>query len=397
MKIKRYAGESDIKYIVRACDNKTTETWDELAHEINKELGREQTSSSYRKMYQYYNIVKDAVKDESIEEQIAELEEKRAELEKEKKKLSTLNIERNRVGREDARRELFFEQVADYVKYAEMPKLKYDTNNNVSTKLEWVQTIADIHYGAEFSINTNEYSPKIAKDRFEILLGETAKFVKANNVKKLTVVLEGDAIQGILRTTDISLNSSSIVKASVEVANLISAYVNELSAYCEVELYDVVYGNHSQIRPIGTKANELPYEDLGYLISTLISTTLASNERVRVHIPEDGATEIEIKGIHDFNIIATHGHLIKSKKNYLANLAMQNRKFYDYALLGHFHQEEILSNGTSGLANCKTLVSPSFIGDDPYGIQFGSNKAGVNMYGFHKTYGHIKTETIILN
>ena len=38
MKIKRYDGESEISFIVRCCQSKTTESWDEIGEYINSVL-----------------------------------------------------------------------------------------------------------------------------------------------------------------------------------------------------------------------------------------------------------------------------------------------------------------------------------------------------------------------
>lgn len=399
MEIFKYDGETEDELIYRICSMKEAiGTWKDVSEVLNELLGYEYDESCYRKKYQSFQKILGANKNKFAdgEKQIEELERLQNDLRKERYKLQTVNLERNRIDRQDARQSLFFEQVSQYIQKMETPILKYEVNDT-DEEIKYIQTIADIHYGSQFATDTNEYNTKIAKDRFEILLSETIKFIKRNSVDTLTIVLLGDMIQGILRMSDIAINETTVVKSCVDIARIISNYVNELSAYCKIELYDTVYANHSQIRYLNSQANSFPFEDLGFVIGNYIKDCLQFNDRVAVHLANEGESEIEINNIYNFNILATHGHLINNKKTYLQEISIRRRKFYDIVLFGHFHSEEVIINGEGIMSNTKTLVSPSFCGVDPYGQQFGNCKAGVNMYGIHKDYGHIKTETIILN
>ena len=72
----------------------------------------------------------------------------------------------------------------------------------------------------------------------------------------------GDDIQGILRLSDLQLNESSVVKATVFVAKTIARFLNDLSEYCFIDYYLCPTSNHSQTRPLGTKASEIASEDV---------------------------------------------------------------------------------------------------------------------------------------
>ena len=148
MKIKRYNNEDRIPYIIRACEAKGTDDWETVAENIREELDEDYSSSAYRKLYQSYNMVKDSLKDTTIEEQLQELEELRDEIYRERCKLSDANRENNKYRREQSRTEIIIEEMQHIMK--DMPKFTYKKcNYNYGTNLEASLLISDIHYGIE--------------------------------------------------------------------------------------------------------------------------------------------------------------------------------------------------------------------------------------------------------
>lgn len=252
--------------------------------------------------------------------------------------------------------------------------------------------------GAEFISVNNEYSPKIVKDRFEILKSETIDFIKNKGLTELTIVGLSDYIQGCLRLNDLRINDSTVVKATVDIAQIVSTYLNDLSAYCNITYVDCCYGNHSQSRYLGSQANSMMNEDLGYVIGHYIQDTLSNNKRVEVILPKGEDTFVEVPNIFNFNIIIGHGHQIKNIENALKDLSMQRRKFYDYLILGHFHNGRNICSGESYAIDTEVLIAPSICGSDNYSDSlFKGAKSASMIYGFDETYGHIEDYKIILN
>ena len=399
--IKRFENESEDAFIYRVCEAKGTDgldTWGDIGSFLNEQLGHDYSSSKYRKAYQYTQRMVEANKDKfyDIDAQIEELEATKEELRKERMKLQTVNIERNRIDRQDARYELFYEQIGQYIQKAIPPQL--ETVHIRHCKKKYIQCIADIHDGIEFVSTNNEYSPKIVEDRFAILLDETIKFVKDKGITELTVLGLGDYIQGVLRANDLRANDTAVVKSCVHVSQLLIDYLNKLSAYVKITYIDVAYANHSQIRYLGTKANAMMDEDLGYVIANYVKTGLLNNDRVEVILPEDDDTFVEIPNIFDFNLIACHGHQLRGLNNAVADLSMQRHKFYDALICGHFHGGKELVVGESYANNVEVLSCQSFIGSDPYSDSlYTGSKAAVSIYGFEEVFGHTETYKIILN
>lgn len=332
------------------------------------------------------------------DEYFKKLRAEKDEIRKERIKLQTLNVERNRIDRHLYRQELFYEQVGAICEALPLPDFKPILNLDSSeNELSWLCCLSDLHYGASFKSCNNEYSPIIFKQRLETLYLELCKFILKEKITVINIACLGDAIQGILRISDLKLNDTSIVKSTVEVSRYISQFLNKLSEFVYVKYYHVPASNHTQIRPIGTKANELSDEDLEFVITNYIKDLCKENDRIEVILSNNECKYLEIK-IHDFNIVAMHGHQIKNLDSSLRDLSMQTHKFVDYLILGHFHGGKLLSSYEKEFNDCEVIVCPSFVGSDPYSdsIMKGA-KASVEIYGFDSIHGFTDKKKIILN
>ena len=127
MEFKRYENETDDELIYRICSQKEMiGCWQDVADILNDILDENYNESKYRKAYQAQKKIID-LKQESladINEQLDELNQLKEDLRKERVKLQTLNLERNRITRENARQELFYEQIGQYIKSKKYEKLK---------------------------------------------------------------------------------------------------------------------------------------------------------------------------------------------------------------------------------------------------------------------------------
>lgn len=325
-----------------------------------------------------------------------ELDKKLSDIRKERIKLQTANIERSRLDRSESRQELYYEFVGKVITTLSPPKfnpLKYDTTKDIN----YVVGLADVHYGASFTSTNNEYSPLIAKERFEYLTGSLIDFIEEKNINTLTIVSLGDLIQGVIRLSDLKINDSSIVKSTVEICRLIANMLNELSAYANIKYYHTPSANHTQIRVLNAKPSELADEDLEYLMGNYIHDLCATNERISVKLAKDGEDFIEIK-IPGNEIIAMHGHQVKNIENAVKDISVLHKKFYDCVFLGHYHNGKEIPSHEGILGDSEILLSPSFVGSDPYSDSLcKGSKAAVKIYGFDSLYGHVESYKIILN
>ena len=393
---KKMQNESEYEYIFRICSIKhKIGSWEKVRDIINKELNYNFSSSRYRKPYEYGLKMFEANKGKFLsDEYLMEIEKQKSELRSERYKLQALTTFRNRDERIGARVDLFLESLKDNMETLPLPNFKkreYQENDKC-----YVLGIGDFHYGAKFKSYNNEYSREECERRLGVLVGFVENFVSKNKVSKLKVVNVADSIQGILRLTDLKLNDIAVTESVVEVSRLFAKLVNDISEFCDVEYYHISHSNHSQTRNLGSKANELVAEDLEKIIANYVSDLLSKNDKVKV-IFDLNKDYLDIE-VFDFNIIAMHGHQVKSVKDALKDYGNLHRKIYDYMLLGHRHSANELIVGEGKSHNLEVITFPSFVGSDPYSdsLSLGA-KSMAKIYEFDKVYGHIGNKSIILN
>lgn len=388
MDFNKLSNETNDEYIIRICGMKEElgVTWDKIADIINDNLGVDRTESTYRKFYarhtQSLPLNIDAETAESLLTQV------------ERAKLQTTKVEMNRYLRQYSRFDLFYDNIRDAIETLPMPEVK--PAPAVTNDKEYILAISDLHYGATYSSENNEYSRKECERRLNVLLGEVIDFVKYEGIDHLNVVSLGDTIQGILRMTDLQLNDIAVVDCVVEISRIIAQFLNELSAYVFVDYYAVSAANHSQTRPIGSKASELAAEDVERIIINYVSDLLADNGRVWVYT--DMSRDYIDFSVFDYNVIAMHGHQVKNMQTAIRDMSALCQKFYDYMLIGHFHSAQEICVGERDGHNIEVLVSPSIIGSCQYSDKLMKGaKASAKIYEFDERRGHTMTKTIILN
>lgn len=372
-------------------DDGTVSSWKDISDIINEQLGTDKNFDTFRRTFctvkRYYDNVFE--KSSAITAQLEEIK-------KEKVKLQTLNVERSRQNRHDARRELFYEQIGRISQSLPVPEFKYVDEEVIDFDKEYVLCIADIHAGAKFTSLTNKYSLEIMNTRFDWLSQKTVEFVKKHSISHLTVLGLGDFIQGIIHYNDLKINDSSVSVAIVEVAHSVAAFLNCISEYVDVDYYHVNSSNHTQLRPLGSPANELMDEDVEYVIGHYIDDLCRDNKRIHVKSPKIGEwfTRLDING---FDVIAMHGHQIKNISNILRDISMKENSIVDYLIVGHMHTSKEISDSEGSTHDTEVLVCPSFIGADPYADSiFKGSKPAVKIFGFDKIYGHTESYKIIL-
>lgn len=390
--------ESFIAYIRRvtnACSNKQL-TYTEWGDYL---LGDENVYTEDNCRKGYYIVKKLLCKiDESVEitddELMKQLESIKDEIYKERVKLQATKLSESRYDRQDSRFELFYENIKDAIIRLEQPKLIRTSINESDT--QYILGFGDIHYGATYKSVNNEYSREECKRRFGVLLSYMEGFIESENISHLKIINVADTIQGILRLTDLQINDIPVVDSVVEISRILAEFLNELSASCSIEYYHAPQANHSQIRPLGSKASEVATEDMERIIINYVSDLLSNNDRVEV-ITNFKKDYVDIK-IFDFECFATHGHKIKDVKGVISDMSNRNRKFYSYAFLGHTHSANEIIVGEDEFSNKEVLTIPAFIGSDPYADSlFVGSKGMAKLYLFDRKYGKIMSKNIILN
>lgn len=356
------------------------------------------SSDNLRKFFYVMDKIVDKIEDSAVlnDEQIkAELEAQRKAMQKERYKYQIAKIEERKANRREAKQELFYETLSTYMDNLPIPDFKPVKIDSESNK-EYVLGMGDLHFGATFKSQNNQYSIDECKNRFKKLAYLLEEEIKRNSIPKIKILNVADTIQGILRLSDLQINELPVVESVIEVSRLLAQFLNEISTYCDVEYYHCSAANHSQIRPLGSKASEIATEDLEKVIVSYISDLLANNKNVKIY--SDLEKDYLKFKIFNFNAIMLHGHQIKNVENAIKDLSNLHREFYDYCFLGHRHSANEIIVGETKTSNIEILTCPAFIGSDPYAdsLMVGS-KAMVKLYEFDSVYGHTASRNIILN
>ena len=395
--IKKREDESLLGFYKRITENRkelglSYEEWGELIIGENR-----YSSDNCRKALYLVKPMLESLEEEQINkitdnDIIKEIEDKKEELIKERMKLQTTKIEYNRNLRKDSRFEMFYENINDARDRLPMPV--FEELICEEQEGEYVLALADIHYGAFFESINNSYSREEVQRRFEKLITKLKVLIHKNKINKLNIIELGDTIQGMLRLSDVKLNDIPVVDSVVEVSRLIATFLNELSRYTEITYRQVMASNHSQNRYLGTKANEMPNEDMERVIGNYIKDLVANNPRVEVVLSERDYDSFELS---KQKILTLHGHQIKNINNAIRDYSMLHRTFYDICFVAHFHGGKQMSVA-EGNGNTEIVVCPSFIGSDPYSdsLKIGS-KGMCRLFKIEENQGITEQYTIILN
>lgn len=391
--------ETDDDYINRVCEHHAEiGSWTKVAEIINHELNLKWDESTYRKRWRVREQIQEAIATNQCtsEELLSRLEAKEEKLRKERIKIQTMNAERNRIDRAEARQELFYENIGQYIQTLPTPDFK-PLNDDIHQLLQYVQVFSDVHYGATFESKNNEYSPLICENRFRLLAQQTEAFLKSHQVKRFNVVSCGDLVQGLIHLTDLKLNDTTMVESIVGVSRIIAEYLNYISQYAEIEYYHVPQSNHTQLRVFGSKRSELPNEDVEFIIGNYIMDLLKDNPRVRVHLAKKNEDHIFFT-IYGNHCIALHGHQIKDINSVFSQLELFHHTNLDVVFMGHFHANKEMTCGEAVSSDKQLIIAPSFIGSDPYSDSLLKGaKSSVKIYGFDQIYGITETYKMILN
>ena len=392
--LKRLPEENEDQYIWKIGQAKDAglieSTWEELAPRLNTELGIEETewrgSSAFRKAYRWMQRAYDNVFRQNgfIGTSGDELDVKIHALEKEKIKVQTEKLELSRWRREEARDELICEKICNAVRensrIVEPKPIVVDKASRSA-----ILAFGDEHYAAEFAIYglhgeiINSYSPEIFEQRMWDLFYQTIKIVQKEDIDTLYVFALGDFTDGILRCSQLMKLRYGVVESTVKYANFISNWINELTKYVKVK-YQMVYGNHSELRMLGQPKGTFKEENTGMFVREMIKTYLADNPNFEMTINPTGLIFENIEG---FNVLGIHGE-VRNMENAIKDFSNTYNTNIQILLGGHMHHYKAETVGV----NKDVINVPSIIGIDSYSMSLNkTSNPGAVLFCIDKNKG----------
>jgi hypothetical protein len=284
-------------------------TWDEIG-----------CTDTERKKYQGW------VEGQEEIEQENQLERSAKVLQSIRKARKELGIERS-INNEQIRDISLYKLMNDEIKSAIKSLPKLDVKPLTSDKSdksfeEHIVAIGDFHYtGIPTELDT-----------ISLAFQKIKRHVKDEKLKKLHLFEMGDTIEGAsLRSSQLMGVKTGMVTQIIEVAEAYARNLEILASEVDLHFYSVDSSNHTQLRNLGTKQNELVEEDLMMVFNNYIRTRLP---KLKVTTGIDILTKI-----NGFDIFISHGHLVGKKEGYIDKIANTRNANVDYGFFGHYHHK----------------------------------------------------------
>lgn len=294
----------------------------------------------------------------------SELKEQRRELQKERIKFSTEKLEYNKWLRELARDELVIEKMCESISKIQPitpPSYIEPTQNPKSYCLAF----GDEHYGAEFEIKDlwggiiNAYSPEIFEQRMWTMLNKTVEIIKKENVGVLNVCSLGDFADGILRVSQLSQLRCGVVDGTIQYANFIANWLNELTKYVRV-IYQMTDGNHTELRQLGQPKGTFTEDNMGKIVREFIKARLADNKNFQL---VENPTGYICRDFSNNVVLGIHGE-VKNMDRAIKEFSSIYNTPIDYLMSGHLHHSKFEDIGI----NKAVINIPSVVGTTPYSM-----------------------------
>lgn len=91
----------------------------------------------------------------------------------------------------------------------------------------------------------------------------------------------GDLIDGILRQSQLTRLEFGLVQQVIQFSEYMAKWIHRLSGVANVNVVGVS-GNHSEIRPLGSKAREFEEENLEKIIYWYLKSRFECNDQVTI-------------------------------------------------------------------------------------------------------------------
>ena len=350
--------EKNLQTLIGKVEGSVDMSWDEVCDYIGADIHPDSLRKAFATTeYGGYSVAKylmDKTANELTEEMVKRLQSKKDEEYKERVRLQDARREYNKELREEAR----YENLIDVMKYAidEMPNLSFRSKEVGSSGVKASLVVSDLHYGALIDNAVNFYNTDVCKERMSMLLDKTIKYCTIHHVKELYVNLAGDLVCGNIHLTSRVEQEEDIIAQTMQVSELLSNFLAELSKHVPSIVVVCVQGNHSRVTP--NKKESLNQENFERIIFEYIKMRLPN---IRMLI--NGAEDWIAYNIGERKMFLEHGD--KSSVSSAREKAINLLGYVpDTIVFGHFHHLEVNDdNGTD------VVVNGSVMGSDSYAVR----------------------------
>ena len=375
--------ESNMEYINRICSIKDDLklTWKDIAELFKDTLGMYYSPSYYSKNFKAGNFdVQPAHLTTSCEgmcetcddlpecltewsDELINKEEyinnKLHELAMKKVEVSDLVVQNNAYLRRLSREQTIKDIAHDYAETMSEKKLleaPWLSEIEYTFDAEGILLLSDWHYGMVCDNPWNKFDPDICKSRVNKLLEKTIKIIHKEEISHLHVLDLADLIAGRIHTQIRIESRFDVITQTMQVAELLAEFLNELSYHCEISFYSCL-DNHSRLEP--NKKESMDLESLARLIPWYLLERLKGNDCIEICDNEFGADIITCT-VAGHNVIGVHGDN-DSPVTGLDKLTLMTHRHYDLFCTAHRHHYFCEEKN-----NCMIIGNSSLMGTDSY-------------------------------
>lgn len=347
----------------RTLDMDWSEIIDKYGLDIHFDTLRKATQTIFGGAFvsEYFKSKKASYNDDTY---LAELRAEKQEIRKEKQKLFDERTALTKLLREQGRIESMFDivkrAIEEYkpVNFDYTPSIVPDSDNDLIIHL------TDVHGGVNIDSPFNIFNMEVLEQRLKNYLDEIYDIQNTYKSQNAYVIIGGDLIQGLIHTNARIEAKENIVMQIMEVTDLVSDFIYELSRiFQNVEVHTTA-GNHS--RSTANKEESVRGENFDLLVPFACKKDLKNIENVRFvdnYLDCDIAT-FKVRG---HMVYATHGDK-DTAKNVVYHMTQFARKaklpLPDLCYLGHRH-----TNGLTTVDDVKVIESGCVDGMDSFAIE----------------------------
>lgn len=391
--------------LLQDCSNKVQKISDDDWSEICARYGLEFNPDTIRKgsqppligsafVSEYYKWKESKENSNHNDDYFKELQVQKRELEKSRKKLQSEKLEYNKWLREEARDELIIEKICDAI--TSLPSLEIPSYIRPSHNTRaYCLVFGDEHYGSCLEIKDlfgniiNSYSPEIFEERMWNLFNQTVEIIEKENIDTLHVFSMGDFSDGCLRVSQLMKLRYGVVDGTIQYANFITNWLNELTKYVNVK-YQMTDGNHTELRMLGQPKGTFTEDNMGKVVKEFIKIRLQDNPNFTFI---ENPTGYIYGQLACNTVMGIHGE-VKNMERTLKDFSAIYGVPIQYLFAGHLHHSKVEEVGI----NSEVINVPSIIGVDPYSLSLHktSNAAG-KLVVFEQLHGKVCEYTMKLN
>lgn len=350
--------EENLQLLINKVDGVNDLSWDDLCDRLNLDVHPDSLRKAFSVTdycgYQVAQYYMNKSTQELTEDMIAKIQTAKDAEYKERVRLQDARREYNKNLREDAR----FANLVDVMKEQinDLPTINFGYEGiDHKTGVKAALLVSDLHYGATSDNVLNLYNIEICNERMKTLLNKTIHYCTIHHVDELFVNLGGDLVSGLIHVSGRVEQEEDVITQTMQVAELLSKFIAELSKKVPNIKVIGVQGNHSRVS--ADRRQSLNPENFERIIFEYISN------RLGIPVMRNGLEDWVAYNIGNRKVFLEHGD--KSSMGSARERAINVLGYVpDDIFVGHFHHMEVIDkHGTD------VVVNGSVIGTDAYAMK----------------------------